>query len=383
MKHKNILLIAGEVSADQHGAHLIAELKKLEPALSFWGIGGDSLAAQGMKLLFHLKQMSFLGIGEVLQHLPFIFKVLKQIKLEAQIKKPDLAILIDYPGFNLRLASALKKMGIPIVYYISPQLWAWGKGRIKKIRAYVDLMLVLFPFEKTFYEQHGVKAIHVGHPLVDRHFPFLPEAIKKVQPGNITLGLLPGSRQNEIQQLLPRMVQTAKRLVNENKVQRVLIARVPHLAESFYRSFLGQTPVSFHLVQMPMEKLLPQLDAAIVASGTATLEAAYYAVPMIIVYHVNTLTFWLGRLLIKLKHIGLANIVAEQEIAPELIQNDFNVEKAVHLLDKMLNPQVNEQLRQRMLIIRQKLGKPGASRRAAEQILQFLQTQDHTSKGQS
>ncbi len=375
MSQRTILLIAGEVSADQHGSHLLQALKQLEPQLNVWGIGGDALQNQGMELLFHVKQMSFLGVGEVIRHLPFIRKVMKTITQRARQQKPDAAILIDYPGFNLRLAKKLKKMGIPVIYYISPQLWAWGKGRVKVIKECVDLMLVLFPFEKEFYAKHGIHAQYVGHPLVDRHHAFLPKKFKQVGDGPVTLGLLPGSRQNEIRTLLPRMVQTARLLIAEGAIQRVLVAKVPHLTNEFYQQAAGIFSETFSLMEVPMEELLPQLDVALVASGTATLETAYYSVPMVIVYQVNALTYWLGRLLIKVSHIGLANIVAEEEIAPELIQHQFTPEKAANLLRKMLNPQVNEQLRQRMLIIRKKLGEPGASKRAAENIHQFLQKQ--------
>jgi len=372
MSKKNILLIAGEVSADHHGARLIAELKKLQSDFYLWGIGGDELQNQGMEVLFHVEQMSFLGVGEVIRHLPFVRKVMQTIKNRAAQQKPDLAILIDYPGFNLRLARFLKKMNIPVVYYISPQLWAWGKGRIKTIKQSVDLMLVLFPFEKDFYEAHGVKVEYVGHPLVDKHYAHLPQNFKQVQDGNVTLGLMPGSRRNEIKSLLPRMVETANLLFESGSIHKAVIAKVPHIEISFYQNLTGISAERFELTEIPMEELLPELDAALVTSGTATLETAYYAVPMVIVYHVNPLTYWLGRLLIKLTHIGLANIVAEEEIAPELIQHEFTAQKAAHLLQKMLNPQVNEQLRQKMLIIRQKLGTPGASQRAAEQIHRFL-----------
>ncbi len=372
MSKKNILLIAGEVSADHHGARLIAELKKLQSDFYLWGIGGDELQNQGMEVLFHVEQMSFLGVGEVIRHLPFVRKVMLTIKNRAARQKPDLAILIDYPGFNLRLARALKKMNIPVVYYISPQLWAWGKGRIKTIKQCVDLMLVLFPFEKDFYEAHGVKAEYVGHPLVDKHYAHLPQNFKQVQDGNVILGLLPGSRRNEIKSLLPRMVETANLLFESGSINKAVIVKVPHIEESFYYSLTEISAERFEISEIAMGKLLPELDAALVASGTATLETAYYAVPMVIVYHVNPLTYWLGRLLVKLTHIGLANIVAEEEIAPELIQHDFSAQKAAHLLQKMLNPQINEQLRQKMLVIRQKLGEPGASQRAAEQIHRFL-----------
>ncbi len=372
MKTKNILLIAGEVSGDQHAAELVQKLRAMIPDVNIWGIGGDELQRQGMEIVVHLNRMAFLGVGEVVRHLPFIKKVMQQILQRAKAERPDCALLVDYPGFNLRMARRLKKLGIPVLYYISPQLWAWGRRRVKIIRQYVDEMLVLFPFEKDFYEAHGIKAQYVGHPLVDRHHPHLPAEFKEPKKGEEVLGLLPGSRRNEVQSLLPRMVKAAQLLQEKGLVKQVFVARVGHLEEDLYRRFLPEGN-GWKLVELPMKDLLPKLDAALVASGTATLETAYYAVPMVIVYHVNALTYWLGRMLIKVSHIGLANIVAEQEIAPELIQNDFTSERAAEILEKMLNPPVNRQLRERMLIIREKLGEPGASQRAALKVFEFLQ----------
>lgn len=373
MAGKKILLVAGEVSADQHGAKLVQALKTLQPDLNVWGIGGNELAASGMELVFHLEKMAFLGITEVIRHLPFIQKVMKTLLERARQDPPDCAVLIDYPGFNLRLAARLKKMGIPVVYYISPQIWAWGRRRVHKIAKYVDKMLVLFPFEKEFYAQYGIEAEYVGHPLVDKHYPHLPEGFKSVETDATVLGLLPGSRRNEIKNLLPKMVETASRLLNEGVLKSVLILKAPHLSDDFYIPFLQHADARFQLTDEPMYAFLPKLDAALVASGTATLETAYYAVPMVIVYHVHELTYWLGRLFVKIDHIGLANIVAEKEIAPELIQQDFTPAQAASLLKPMFEPKNNRAIRQQMLVVRKKLGEPGASLRAARAISKFLQ----------
>ncbi len=370
---KNILLVAGEVSADQHGAALLKALKQLNPNLQFWGIGGNNLAENGMELLFHLERLAFLGVGEVVRHLPFIRRVMKTMEKQARERRPACAILIDYPGFNLSLAARLKKLNIPIVYYISPQLWAWGKHRVKKIKKYVDKMLVLFPFEKTFYAQYGIQAEYVGHPLVDKHFSHLPKQFKEVKAGSEILGVLPGSRRNEIEALLPKMLKTAALLQQQKQIQRTLVLKVPHLPQELYQNILNEVGTQAEIVEEPMYRFLPQLDVALVTSGTATLETAYFAVPMVIVYHVNALTYWLGRMLVKVDHIGLANIVAEEEIAPELIQNDFTPQRAAALLKEMLNPQKNKSVREKMLVVRKKLGEPGASQRAARIIHRFLE----------
>jgi len=368
------LIIAGEASADSHGAALIAELKKQQPACTFWGIGGDALQKQGVRLMIHMKQMAFafLGVGEVVRHLPFIRKVFRDITNAARQSKPRAAILIDYPGFNLRLAKKLHNMGIPVIYYISPQLWAWGKRRVRKIRRYVDLMLVLFPFEREFYRQHGIEAHYVGHPLVDHHYRFLPEHIKTTATDNITIGLLPGSRVNEINSLLPRMLQTARLLKQRGMIRKAEIIKAEHIDEALIRGLLRPDDAFVSVREEPLSRVLPGYDAVIVASGTATLECAYYAVPMLIVYQVHPVTFWLAKALVKIKYIGLANIVAEKEVARELIQKDFTPEKAAEYLTEILQPEKNQMLRQALLEVRERLGAPGASKRAAEHILDYL-----------
>ncbi len=369
---RKILLVAGEVSADQHGAALIKELKKIDDRLQFFGIGGDALSAQGMDLVVHLDRMAFLGIGEVVGHLPYIRRVFRQLLERVRREKPQAAVLIDYPGFNLRLARSLKKMDIPVIYYISPQLWAWGKRRVKKIKRYVDKMLVLFPFEKDFYARHGIKAEYVGHPLVDLHAGYLPQHIKEIDEKYVSLGLLPGSRLNEVRHLLLPMVQTARRLYHAGKIHHAEIVRVPHIEIKEYRKFLSKRDGFISVVNRSLHEVLPAYDAAIVASGTATLETAYFAVPMLIVYYVNPLTFWLAKKLVKLKYIGLANIVAEERVAPELIQHDFQPQTAAAIISDMLVPKTNRAIRSRMEGVRKKLGQPGASARAAQIIDRFL-----------
>lgn len=369
---KKILIVAGEVSGDQHGAELLRALKE-RASISAFGIGGDALRAAGMDITIHLEKMAFLGIGEVLRHLPFILRVHNQLLEQARAEQPDCAVLIDYPGFNMRLAGALKKQNIPVVYYISPQLWAWGRRRVHKIRRRVNKMIVIFPFEKTFYAGYGIEAEYVGHPLVDKHSGRTEQDIKTLNPEDAVLGILPGSRKQEVITLLPGMIETARKLFLEKKIRRALIVRVPHIPDNTYGQFLKPQDSFMEVTEGPLARILPQLDAAIVASGTATLETGFYQVPMVIAYHVNALTYLLGRLLVKVKYIGLANIVAGTEVAPELIQQDFTPEKAARLLSAMLTQSGNRAARQRLAIIREKLGQPGAARRAAQVILDFLE----------
>ena len=238
-KQKSLLVIAGEPSGDAHAAALIEQLRKIRGDLRIFGIGGDALAATGMEQLYHIKEMAFLGLSEVIKHLPFIRQVQSDLLDTAEKEKPAAAVLVDYPGFNLRMARLLKKRGIPVIYYISPQLWAWGKHRVKKIRRYVDKMLVVFPFEVDFYARYGIKAEYVGHPLVDKHAALLPEHPKEVNSQNIVIGLLPGSRKQEVAALLPTMVEAARILHDEGKIKRAEIIKVEHLDRSLYNDCLG------------------------------------------------------------------------------------------------------------------------------------------------
>ncbi len=370
---KQIFLVAGEVSADHHGAALISELRSITE-VNVFGLGGDALQSEGMELTVHLETMAFLGLSEVLRHLPYIKQVRDRLLEQVDREKPDLAILIDYPGFNLRLAKQLWQKKVPVVYYISPQLWAWGKRRVHKIRKYVDKMLVLFPFEKTFYEQHGIRAEYVGHPLVDHHFEHLPKNRKAFEPGKAVLGLLPGSRKQEVASLLPRMLQTARQLHAQGQIERVQILKAAHLPENMYRGQMTEADSFIELKEETIHRFLPQQDVTLVASGTATLEVGYFGVPMVIVYQVQALTYWLAKNLVKIKNIGLVNIVAETEVAKELIQQDFTVEAAVREITTLLDPQTHEQVQKKLELIREKLGEPGASRRAAQAIVDFMET---------
>lgn len=372
MASKKILLIAGEVSGDSHAAEVVRFLQQKDSSLKFYGIGGDQLSSLGMDIFFHVSQMAFLGIGEVIKHLPFIRKVHKKLLDWAKTEQPDCVILVDYPGFNLRLAKSLRKLSITVVYYISPQLWAWNSGRVKKIKKYVDQMIVLFPFEEKFYKKNGINAKYVGHPLVDHHHKFLATSFRQIKKGKIKIGLLPGSRKQEVTSLLERMINTVRNLYKNGQINEVEIIRVGHLDPELYSGLLNDDDHFIKIVQKPLKECLLTYDAVIVASGTATLECGYYAVPMLIVYQVNALTYFLGKLLIKINNIGLVNIVAEKQVAVELIQDEFKVDKAVNEMKILLDAHKNLNIRKDLLIIRVKLGDPGASERAGRIILDML-----------
>jgi lipid-A-disaccharide synthase len=367
--HKSIIIIAGEVSGDIHGSGLIAALKKLEPSLDVQGIGGDRMIREGLKPLFHIKQMSFLGLWEVLKHLPFIKKVFLDMTELVKSLQPAAVVLIDYPGFNLRFAKKMHKMGVPVIYYISPQLWAWGKKRVFKIKRYIKKMLVIFPFEKDFYNDYGIDAEYVGHPLADNHFYHVnPKVTRKT---DITLGLLPGSRRQELENHLPDMIKTAKLLKDSSKISHIYLLTVDTIPEDEYRKYIGENSF-IQLYTSSSESFYNQLDAALVSSGTATLETGYFRVPMVIVYRVNPLTWFFARLLVKVDVIGLVNIVAEEIVAKELLQNNFHPEMAKVELERLIEPTVNVEVRENLAVIKKNLGEPGAAARAARAIFELI-----------
>jgi lipid-A-disaccharide synthase len=367
--NKSVVIIAGEVSGDIHGSRLIAALKSIDPQLQVHGIGGDLMIKEGLEPVCHIEQMAFLGVGEILKHLPFIRRVFKKMTDLVLLTKPAAVILIDYPGFNLRFAKKVKDLGIPVIYYISPQLWAWGKRRVYKIKKYVQMMLVIFPFEKDFYRKYGISAAYVGHPLVDNFFDAVSP--KKMIEKKKVLGLLPGSRKQELEKLLPDMVRTAKNLKTSGQIEKAVILKVSTIPIEEYQKYIPNEPyIQIHETK-PAE-FYNTLDAALVSSGTATLETAYFQVPMVIVYRVGALTWFFGRLLVKLDTIGLANIVAGEPIAIELLQKDFNPQRAESKLRDLLDPARNAIVRQQLAIIKDKLGTPGASQRAAELIVDFI-----------
>jgi lipid-A-disaccharide synthase len=366
-----IVIIAGEVSGDIHGGKLVVELMQQNPGIEVSGIGGDQMVQHGFKTIYHIRQMAFLGIGEILKHLPLIRKVFLTLVNHVKKVKPEAVILIDYPGFNLRFAKVMHRLGVPVFYYISPQLWAWGKNRVKKIRKYVNKMLVIFPFEVEFYKKHGIDAEYVGHPLVDEHYDVVNPKSSN-EPNERILGLLPGSRKHEIEKLLPDMLETAKILYEKNKIDQVLIAKVDNISDEVYKSIINKNYLFVKHFTGNTAEFFNCIDAALVKSGTSTLETAYFQVPFIIVYRVSKLTWFLGKIMVNLDSIGLANIVAGKKIAEELLQNDFTPNKAAELISELLNPEINKNKRRELKTIQDKLGEQGASKRVAGSILEFI-----------
>ena len=365
-------LIAGEASGDLHGANLMKALKQKDADAEFRFWGGEKMAKVGGTQIEHYKNTAFMGFWEVLKNLKKIFGFLDVCKADILSYKPDALILIDYPGFNLRIADWVKSQSIhlptrratlnktKVIYYISPQVWAWKENRVKKIRANVDKMLVILPFEKAFYKKHNFDVEYVGHPLLDE-IQNSKNEILKTQNEKI-IALLPGSRKQEIQKILPQFLKVIKHFSG----YRFIIAGLSHNEDSFYKRIIGNSTVE--IVYDKTYKLLGKSHAALVASGTATLETALHKVPMLVGYKGSWFSYQIGKRLVKIDSIALVNLIMEEKIVAELIQQDLNEQNLVNELEKILVSNHREKLLSQYEILWQKLGNSGASERAAEII---------------
>jgi len=373
---KNILVIAGEVSGDLIGASLIKELKKTDPTLMFYGIGGDKMLAEGMEVSFHIKQMAFLGFVEVIKHLPFIKKVQKKLIELVKSKNIKNVVLIDYPGFNLSIAKKLKALGVKIIYYVSPQLWAWGSGRVKKVRKLVDKMLVVFPFEEKMYKDNNVNVQFVGHPLVERinnhEFLLYEDLCSKFQidkEKNILL-VMPGSRENEVKKIFPQTIKAAGRIASEFDMQ-IVVSCSSNLSEKLFTSY--SDVVDFKLIKGFTYDLMKHAKFGIIKSGTSTLEAGYFTLPMLIVYKTNYLTYLVVKELIKVDSIGMVNILLEEKIIPELIQNRLTEDSVYEESKKILsNSSEYEKIKTKLNEVKNKLAGETASVSAAKSIYKII-----------
>ena len=364
-------IIAGEASGDLHGSNLIREMKKNDPAADIRCWGGDKMEAAGAKLVKHYRDLAFMGFTEVIKNLPTILKNLRFCKEDILAFKPDAIILVDYPGFNLRIAKWAKEKGFRIVYYISPQVWAWKENRVHTIRQCVDKMLVILPFEKDFYKKWNYEVDYVGHPLVEVINRFLEDnKSTSVSPGVKTIALLPGSRKQEILKKLPIMLEVSRHFPDFQFV----VAKAPGIEESFYNELLAPYKNVSAVVNQTYA-LLSVSSAALVTSGTATLETALFAVPEIICYKGNPVSYEIAKRLIKIKFIGLVNLIMNKEVVKELIQHELTVSNLVNELRLLLeNKEKQEQVKKDYRELTSLLSKGGhASANAAGLIHQFLQ----------
>ena len=377
---KKLFLIAGEASGDFQGAHLVRALKELDSQLKFRGLGGPLMRGQGVDLIYDLTKEAVLGLGDVLRKYFFFRSIFEKTLKEIQNFRPDAIILIDYPGFNLRLAKKIDKR-FPIIYYISPQIWAWGKRRIHTIRRTVNHMVTFFKFESELYEKEHVPVTWVGHPLVDLLRPsksrleLRTEWLPKTAGESKVVALLPGSRETEVKRILPEMLKAAKRIHQRTLNVHFIISETDTLPSHLYESILMEARPTYSIQSIRNRSfdILSASDFAMVSSGTATLEAALASTPFVILYKTAWSTFFLGRRLIRIPYIGLVNVVAGRKIVPEFIQNEIRIEtiaqEATYLLE-------HQDLREKMILdlkaVQSKLGEPGAVDRAAKTVIKLL-----------
>jgi lipid-A-disaccharide synthase len=372
-KKKRVMIIAGEASGDMHGAHLVEAMLDVRPNLDFFGIGGHRLKEVGVEILVDNASLAVVGVSEALAKLTILIRALQRVKGELRRRRPDLLIVIDFPDFNLHVAATAKKMGIPVLYYISPQIWAWRTGRIRKIKKVVDHMVVIFPFESDFYGKRNVPVTFVGHPLLDGGVTVKPADSKIVAPERVVVGLLPGSRNEEVARLLPTMMDAAEILSREFPDALFPIPVASSVDRGLVESVVKKGRADFVIVTDGPQDVFQKATLLITASGTVTLEAALAGTPMIIVYRVSGMSYWLGKRLIRVKHIGLANLVAGKEIVPELIQDEACAERIALLASSLLKDgHALSEMRRELAGVARRLGKPGASRRAAKVALQLL-----------
>ncbi|MBA3706638.1 MAG: lipid-A-disaccharide synthase [Bacteroidetes bacterium] len=363
----NYYIIAGEASGDLHASNLMKELKLLDTSAKFRCWGGDLMKEQGAVLVKHYHELAFMGFTEVLMNLRTIFKNIDFCKKDILEHKPDVLILVDYPGFNLRIAEFAKSAGIKIFYYISPQIWAWKQSRVKKIKLVVDKMFVILPFEKEFYQRFNFAVDFVGHPLLDAVDNYSGQT--GTLPFNTDkpiIALLPGSRKQEINVMLPLMLSMQKYYKN----YQFVIAGAPSQNEEFYKTFIVDADVK--IVFNQTYQLLQKSHAALVTSGTATLETALFGIPEVVCYKGGAISYAIAKQLIKVKYISLVNLIMDKVIVKELIQQELNENNLKSELDKLLIPATRSKLLVEYAELKEKLGGSGASKKTAELMIKYL-----------
>ncbi len=382
-KQIKLMLVAGEASGDSHAAHLVERLREMAPDVdfSFFGLTGEKMRAERVETIVRADDLAIMGLLEIGRALSKFWRVFQALKKAAVERKPDAVVLIDFPDFNLPLAKSLRKLGFKIIYYVSPQLWAWRSHRVRAVRRDVDLLLAILPFEKKWYARRGFSRVaYVGHPMVGEISPNLSrEAFCRKHGLNSAepiISLLPGSRRKEIARILPPMLEAADILRREIPTIQFVIAQAATRTRGEIEEIIktsNSNLQTFVIAQNETRETLNASDAAAVASGTATLETALVGTPLVVCYKVSAHNWHTLRYLINVPHYGLVNLIAEERLATELIQGDLTGERLAAELQKLLEPDVNQEMRRRLKETVAKLGKGGASRLAAEKILEFLQ----------
>jgi lipid-A-disaccharide synthase len=378
------MIVAGEASGDAHAAKLVLALKENSPetAFEFFGATGKRMREAGVETVLNADEMSIVGLPEIARALPMFWKAFQTLKQAAKTRKPDAVIFVDFPDFNLKLAKSLKKQNLKTIYYISPQLWAWRKYRIKTIKKSVDLLITILPFEKDWYARQGVSHVeYVGNPLAREVFSTLTKeefcAKYALDSSKPIVALLAGSRHKEISRILPLLLETAALMEKKNADLQfvVALASEKHQAEiETAKQKISRAPKNLFVVQNETWNALKASDVAAVTSGTATLETAILNTPMAIVYQTSALNYKLLRPLITVEHFGLINLIAEERLAKELIQDEFTPETLSAELFRLLEPETNRKMRERLTEVTDTLGKGGASKRAAEAVIKLIKS---------
>lgn len=383
-----VMVVAGEASGDQHAAAVVAEIRKRIPEIRFFGMGGPALAAAGLERLFLASEISVMGVAEVVPKLHRILEVMRRLEKAARRRKPALALLVDVPDFNLRLAQRCKRLGIPVVYYVSPTVWAWRTSRVLQVADRVERMLCILPFEPDFYRRFGVAAEYVGNPVVEASPASAPpqhfRAALGLDPGRATVALLPGSRRSEVSRILPAMTRAAGLLSREKPDLQFVLPVAPGLDADECRRHVHVQPERLTLVPGRAAETVGASDVAIVASGTAVLEAALMERPLVAVYRVSPLSYAVGRLLVDVPHITLVNLLLGKRVVPELIQAEMTPEAIAREVRLLLSAgPARDQMLAALAQVRESLGPPGAAARAAEAVLSVLRARspDHAMWG--
>jgi len=372
-----LMIIAGEASGDLQAANLIKSLKQINPHIEIFGMGGKKMQAEGVEIIHDITGLAVVGFFEVLKHFVTFKKIFNDLENILETRKPDAVILVDYPGFNLRFAKVIKEKNIPVIYYISPQIWAWGENRIHEIKKCVDKMIVVFGFEENIYKEAGVKVSFVGHPFLDIVKPLWKreETIKTchLKHDSIKIALMPGSRKKEIEKHLPAMLKACEIIKKKFSNAEFIISRIKELDQRLYNKIIHKSKIKPHSLDDKPYEVMDIADLVIVSSGSATLEVAIMGKPMVIVYKTSFLTWFLAKYLIKIPNIGLVNIVAGQRIVPELVQFKATPKNiAKESLDILTSHKKIHEIKENLEKVKSKLGETNASSRAAHAIHKFL-----------
>lgn len=371
-----IMFSAGEASGDMHGAKLAEVMKQQDPSIELIGMGGEQMKEAGVRIIYDIQNLGFIGVGEILRKIPFFFR-LRDFLVQTMIdEKPDVLVCIDYPGFNMRLIKKAKEAGIPVVYYILPTIWAWHKSRGRTIAQYTDLAISLFPFEAKMYEEMGTHVVYAGHPLLDTvHAVRSRDAIVSdlgLDAQKKTVLLMPGSRMQEVNGLLPAMLEAAKEISKAVPQVQFLLPRASTIDRSVLEPMIADSGVAVHIGETNVYDMMAVSTAAIAASGTATLETALMELPTLLIYRVSSITYWLSKLLVHIDSIGLPNIIMGRRIMPELWQDEVTAEHIAQVMVPILtDTSRHDELKQAMAEVRRTMGQSGAVQRIAETILEF------------